>query len=543
MENPKKAKKPSTDQPSDDRGKGRGQGKPDKPKARPTARGAANHLDQLTATAAIAAARQHGQPAATTPGKPALARRGISGIMSGKKRDSQSDSRGAERYGQPSRSGERHPSDAAGRSQSGSRGAERHGHPSRSGAPHPSDAEGRSQSGSRGAEGRGRPSQSGSRGAEGRGRPSRSGAPHPSDTAGRSQSGTSATAHHHQHSQDYEYASCLRVATRSAGVTSDSAGAAAEAAGNESLASSAGGNDSAGAAAKAAGDESLASSAGVTSDLAGAAAEGAGNETLASSAGVTSDSAGAAAKAAGNESLASSAGGNDSAGAAAAANQTCRRSWTILPEARTYAPAHRRDPASRKGVLADTVAVSVLANSFKIHRGEAGQGQGVYLYRVSCVPDLTANVVSAVIHGKGPIKDAVGKIAFDGVQAFLQQKLTPDEETGNFKTFYLTITPEGNSPDRKSQDVVITFTYVMDIDWSSPTLVQVLNILLRTPTRSIRVWPGYVTAISDCAGGLFMNIDVAHKITRDETALDVIRSVNTLVEARRELIGQVVMTE
>ena len=63
----------------------------------------------------------------------------------------------------------------------------------------------------------------------------------------------------------------------------------------------------------------------------------------------------------------------------------------------------------------------------------------------------------------------------------------------------------------------------------------------------IQVWPGYATAISECTGGVLMNVDISHKVTRKENARDVLtalrRSGQAIKEAaEKQLVGEVVMT-
>ena len=41
----------------------------------------------------------------------------------------------------------------------------------------------------------------------------------------------------------------------------------------------------------------------------------------------------------------------------------------------------------------------------------------------------------------------------------------------------------------------------------------------KIPQHRLEVWPGYITAISECEGGLFLLTDVSHRVLRTETVL------------------------
>lgn len=101
----------------------------------------------------------------------------------------------------------------------------------------------------------------------------------------------------------------------------------------------------------------------------------------------------------------------------------------------------------------------------------SGRNDCVYNYRVIPSRDLPPKLVAAVIHNEPAITSVVGKVAFDGAQAFLLNRLEEDETTFN-------ITTRGNERNPPEQ-ITITFKFNHIVPWGSPTILQVLNILLK----------------------------------------------------------------
>ena len=46
--------------------------------------------------------------------------------------------------------------------------------------------------------------------------------------------------------------------------------------------------------------------------------------------------------------------------------------------------------------------------------------------------------------------------------------------------------------------------------------------LLQTQHK-LEIWPGYVTAVAEYEGGLMLNLDVSHKVLRNQTAHELVR--------------------
>ncbi|XP_037536653.1 piwi-like protein 2 [Nematolebias whitei] len=64
----------------------------------------------------------------------------------------------------------------------------------------------------------------------------------------------------------------------------------------------------------------------------------------------------------------------------------------------------------------------------------------------------------------------------------------------------------------------------------------------------LQVWPGYSTAIKHTDGGLYVSVDVAHKVLRNDSVLDVMNTLyqqskeNFQDECTKELVGNIVIT-
>ena len=43
------------------------------------------------------------------------------------------------------------------------------------------------------------------------------------------------------------------------------------------------------------------------------------------------------------------------------------------------------------------------------------------------------------------------------------------------------------------------------------------------PQHKLEIWPGYVTAVAEYEGGLMLNLDVSHKVLRNQTAYELVR--------------------
>ncbi|XP_073468568.1 piwi-like protein 1 [Aquarana catesbeiana] len=157
-------------------------------------------------------------------------------------------------------------------------------------------------------------------------------------------------------------------------------------------------------------------------------------------------------------------------------------------------------------------------------------------------------------------EETIGKAhAFDGTILFLPKRLNKVTEVF--------------SQTRNGENVRVTITLTNELPPTSPTCFQFYNIIFRrllkimnmkqigrnyynpsdaTEVRAHRltIWPGFSTSILQYETSIMLNIDVSHKVLRNETVLHLMRNIYESCEQQKfqdlctkELVGQIVLTK
>ena len=200
-------------------------------------------------------------------------------------------------------------------------------------------------------------------------------------------------------------------------------------------------------------------------------------------------------------------------------------------------------------------SVPLRANCIYLRYKNSG---GISQYSVTFHPLIDSRNMKFILLNQH--REIIGSTkAFDGSVLYLPKKLLND------KTKLLSKRLTDNA------DIEITINFVKCIDPSSSFLIPFYSTVLRRcmsalqmcpvgrnhfdPQSAKRIdqlglslWPGYVTAIRGFEGGLLLNIDVAHKVLRSETAHFIMKKVyekspNFFKQnCTKELVGSVVLT-
>nr|XP_002130577.2 piwi-like protein 2 [Ciona intestinalis] len=182
----------------------------------------------------------------------------------------------------------------------------------------------------------------------------------------------------------------------------------------------------------------------------------------------------------------------------------------------------------------------------------------VYQYHVSFEPVVDSRNMRFMLLNQH--REVIGNTkAFDGTILYLPMKLELNELRLKSKR----VTDEA--------DIVVLIRFTKAIDPASSQLIPFYNTVLKrcmrlldmcpvgrnyydpTSPKTIEklqliLWPGYVTAIKKFEDGLMLNIDVSHKVLRQDTAKHVMveaykRSPNQYRDACvKELVGAIVLT-
>ncbi|CAK8693256.1 unnamed protein product [Clavelina lepadiformis] len=186
------------------------------------------------------------------------------------------------------------------------------------------------------------------------------------------------------------------------------------------------------------------------------------------------------------------------------------------------------------------------------------KNEAIYQYHVSFSPALDSkNMRYGMLNQQ---KEVIGHTkAFDGTILYLPKRLPQNETKLKSKRF----------TDDATIEVCIRLTHV--VDPASHQLIPFYNTVLRRAMQAMKMcpvgrnyydpcrpkkldklrlnlWPGYVTAIKTFEGGLLLNIDVSHKVLRNDTARHVMEDVFQKTPSSfkemcmRELVGAVVLT-
>uniref|UniRef100_A0A4W6EVN2 Piwi-like protein 2 n=1 Tax=Lates calcarifer TaxID=8187 RepID=A0A4W6EVN2_LATCA len=217
----------------------------------------------------------------------------------------------------------------------------------------------------------------------------------------------------------------------------------------------------------------------------------------------------------------------------------------------SVSPASEPEPISKAGKKGAPITIG--SNHIPIHC----KNEAVYQYHVTFTPNVESMPMRF-----GMMKDhrsTTGDVvAFDGSILYLPVKLNDvvvlkslrrtDDEEIQIKIQMTKILPPNS-------DLCIPFYNVV--------LRRVMKIIgLKLVGRNhydpesavilgkhrLQVWPGYSTCIKRTDGGLFLCVDVSHKVLRNDSVLDVMNMLyqqskeNFQDECTKELIGSIVIT-
>uniref|UniRef100_A0AAQ4R699 Piwi-like protein 2 n=1 Tax=Gasterosteus aculeatus aculeatus TaxID=481459 RepID=A0AAQ4R699_GASAC len=185
------------------------------------------------------------------------------------------------------------------------------------------------------------------------------------------------------------------------------------------------------------------------------------------------------------------------------------------------------------------------------------KNEAVYQYHVTFVPNVESMAMRF-----GMMKDhrsATGEVvAFDGSILFLPVKLKD-----------LVVLNSLRRTDNEKIEIQIQMTKILPpnsdlcIPFYNVTLKRVMKLLgLKLVGRNhydpesaivlekhrLQVWPGYSTSIKRTDGGLYLNVDVSHKVLRNDSVLNVMNALyrqskeNFQDECTKELVGSIVIT-
>uniref|UniRef100_A0AAR2JVP1 Piwi-like protein 2 n=1 Tax=Pygocentrus nattereri TaxID=42514 RepID=A0AAR2JVP1_PYGNA len=209
------------------------------------------------------------------------------------------------------------------------------------------------------------------------------------------------------------------------------------------------------------------------------------------------------------------------------------------------------EPRKKAGTKGNPVVIG--SNYIPIHC----KNEAVFQYHVAFTPN-----VESLSMRFGMMRDhrsATGEVvAFDGSILYLPKRL---EEVVHLKSERRT--------DNQEIDIKIQMTKILPphsdlcIPFYNVVLRRVMKILgLKLVGRNhydpnsavvlgkhrLQVWPGYATCIKRTDGGLYLSVDVSHKVLRNDSVLDVMNVIyqqsreSFQDECTKEFIGAIVIT-
>ncbi|XP_038059144.1 piwi-like protein 1 [Patiria miniata] len=213
-------------------------------------------------------------------------------------------------------------------------------------------------------------------------------------------------------------------------------------------------------------------------------------------------------------------------------------------------PEHIKD---KRGTAGNKI--NIMTNCFKL---KADERWLLYQYHVDFSP-----MVDSPRARQGLLRfhtEALGSpMAFDGMILFLLRRL--DQPVTKFET------------KRRDTDAIVTITITLtnELAPTSPTCIQVYNIIFRkilgfvgmqqigrhyfnpndptvVPQHNLQLWPGFITSILQYEEEVMLMADVSHKILRTDTVLDILANLFAAKknrfqdEATRMLVGEIVLT-
>ncbi|XP_042344076.1 piwi-like protein 2 [Plectropomus leopardus] len=223
----------------------------------------------------------------------------------------------------------------------------------------------------------------------------------------------------------------------------------------------------------------------------------------------------------------------------------------VAPEKKELQMETVREPLNKAGTKG--APINICSNYIPIHC----KNEAVYQYHVTFTPNVESMAMRF-----GMMKDhrsATGEVvAFDGSILFLPVKL---KDVVVLKSLRRT--------DNEEIQIKIQMTKILPPN--SDLCIPFYNVVLRRVMKIIglkivgrnhydpesavilgkhrlQVWPGYSTSIKRTDGGLYLNVDVTHKVLRNDSVLDVMNMLyhqskqNFQDECTKELIGSIVIT-
>ncbi|XP_063112284.1 piwi-like protein 4 isoform X2 [Cavia porcellus] len=201
------------------------------------------------------------------------------------------------------------------------------------------------------------------------------------------------------------------------------------------------------------------------------------------------------------------------------------------------------------------IPVKLVTNLFNLGLPQDWQ---LYQYHVTYIPDLASRRLRiALLYNHR--KFANHAKAFDGTVLFLSQKL--EEKV-----------TELSAETQRGETVKMTVTLTRELPSSSPTCIQVFNIIFRKilkmlsmyqigrnfykpsepveiPQHKLSLWPGFAISVSHFESSLLFGADVSYKVLRNETVLEFMTDlcykigISCFIQTcEQQLIGLVVLT-
>lgn len=227
------------------------------------------------------------------------------------------------------------------------------------------------------------------------------------------------------------------------------------------------------------------------------------------------------------------------------------------PDTKEFKPSDALEPVNKIhkdfiGTSGKTVPAS--ANYIRL---SLEPGFGVYQYEVIFKPDVDSENARFKLVNSVILEYSTSK-TFDGRLLFLPVKICEDS------MFFNVTHPYDNS------DVSLSVVFRKQVPFQECTTLfnllfnRVMRVLkykrvrrqffdekhpIPIPQHKLEIWPGYVTTVSECTGGLMLCLDVAHRLLRTQTVLEYMAEVMQTQRDRakdtisKALIGSVVMTQ
>ncbi|XP_038559876.1 piwi-like protein 2 [Micropterus salmoides] len=210
-----------------------------------------------------------------------------------------------------------------------------------------------------------------------------------------------------------------------------------------------------------------------------------------------------------------------------------------------------REPTNKAGTKGPPITIG--SNHIPIHC----KNEAVYQYHVTFTPNVESmGMRFGMMKDHRPTTGEV--VAFDGSILYLPVKMND-----------VVLLKSLRRTDNEEIQIKIQMTKILPP--SSDLCIPFYNVVLRRVMKTIglklvgrnhydpesavilgkhrlQVWPGYSTSIKRTDGGLFLCVDISHKVLRNDSVLDVMNTLyqqsreNFRDECAKELIGSIVIT-